>query len=280
MSTNAWVPNQHGAWAMLFLPITTGLITAAVIAPSYGNPVQWLALTFMPLAWIFGYFTFFAFGLWFKTRAPARRRAYLWPTLTYGALTAIFSAIVLYLQPRLLWWCVPFVPLIAVALMEVFRRRPRSLISGISTTVASALMYIVAVSASGFSILPWFFSEAPVAIWVTTLVIGLYFTGTIFYVKTIIRERDNAPFERVSLRYHRIALLITLITSIAAVIDGGYTASAPLMILVMAAAALRVKLIPPIAKANPREWTPKKVGMWEIPMCLILALGASLTLVV
>ena len=280
MSTNPWVPNQHGAWAMLLLPIVTGLTTAAVIAPSYGNPVQWLALTFMPLAWIFGYAAFFAFGLWFKTRAPSRRRAYLWPLLTYTALTIACCAVVLFLQPRLLWWAVAFIPLIAVAVMEVFRRRPRSLISGISTTVASALMYIVAVSASGFSVLPWFFSEAPVAIWVTTLIIGLYFTGTIFYVKTIIRERDNAPFERVSLRYHRIALLLTLITSVAAAFDGGYTASAPLMVLVMAAADLRAKLIPPIAKANPREWTPKKVGMWEIPLCLVLALGASLTLVV
>lgn len=280
MRTNPWVPNQHGAWAMLFLPIVTGLITADVIAPSYGNPVQWLALTFMPLAWVFGYFTYFAFGLWFKTRNPTRRRAYLWPTLTYGALTATFAAIVLYLQPRLLWWTVAFVPLIAIALMEVFRRRPRSLMSGIATTIASALMYIVAVSASGFSILPWFFSEAPVAVWVTTLTIGLYFTGTIFYVKTIIRERDNAPFERISLRYHRIALLVTLITATAAALDGGYTASAPLMILLMAAATLRAKLVPPIAKANPREWTPKKVGMWEVPLCLVLALGASLTLVV
>lgn len=265
---------------MLFLPIVTGLITADVIAPSYGNPVQWLALTFMPLAWIFGYFTYFAFGLWFKTRNPTRRRAYLWPTLTYSALTATFATIVLYLQPRLLWWTVAFVPLIAIALMEVFRRRPRSLMSGIATTIASALMYIVAVSASGFSILPWFFSEAPVAVWVTTLTIGLYFTGTIFYVKTIIRERDNAPFERISLRYHRIALLVTLITATAAALDGGYTASAPLMILLMAAATLRAKLVPPIAKANPREWTPKKVGMWEVPLCLVLALGASLTLVV
>lgn len=280
MRTNPWVPNQHGAWAMLFLPIVTGLITADVIAPSYGNPVQWLALTFMPLAWIFGYFTYFAFGLWFKTRNPTRRRAYLWPTLTYGALTATFATIVLYLQPRLLWWTVAFVPLIAIALMEVFRRRPRSLMSGIATTIASALMYIVAVSASGYSILPWFFSEAPVAVWVTTLTIGLYFTGTIFYVKTIIRERDNAPFERISLRYHRIALLVTLITATAPALDGGYTASAPLMILLMAAATLRAKLVPPIAKANPRDWTPKKVGMWEVPLCLVLALGASLTLVV
>ena len=61
-----WIPNQHGAWAMLATPLLVGILASR---PTWAH----LPLTAF---WFLGYFAFFAAGLWLKA-APARRARYL-----------------------------------------------------------------------------------------------------------------------------------------------------------------------------------------------------------
>ena len=44
--------------------------------------------------------------------------------------------------------------------------------------------------------------------WQLALVQFLYFAGTVFYVKTVIRERDNPVYRWLSGGYHVVALLV------------------------------------------------------------------------
>ncbi len=270
---NPWVPNQHGAWAMLIAPLLVGTVIALV----YEGPSEIehrSAIPAIAVAWIVGYFSFFAFGLWSKARAASRKAEYAKPMIAYGICAALAGVVALVFYPGLAWWALAFTPLVAVAVAEIFRRRPRSLSSGIATTLASSMMLLVMVSTGEFPPLPWFFFNVPAEIWVLWLATALYYVGTIFYVKTMIREKGNAPLERMSRKYHLVALLLTALATLAAYIgDGQNLAGALLLITVMAGAWWRSMAIPAQARLNPTSWSPKKVGLWEVP--LVMALIAS-----
>ncbi len=64
----------------------------------------------------------------------------------------------------------------------------RALLSGLSTTVGSAMMTVVAYDAGA--------GTAWLRAWVLAAVQAAYFAGTVFYVKSLIRERGNAAFLR------------------------------------------------------------------------------------
>lgn len=267
---NPWVPNQHGAWAMLVAPMLVGTI----IALAYQGPAEVhhrVAVAAIAIAWIVGYFWFFAFGLWFKARAPQRKAEYARPMIVYGIIAFLAGVAALVLYPGLAWWALGFAPLVAVAVAEIVRRRPRSLTSGIATTLASSMMMLVMASTGEFAPLPWFFFNVPAELWVLVVATALYYVGTIFYVKTMIREKGNAPFENLSRKYHATAFVLTVITTVAAYqSDGKNLAGAILLIVTMAGAWWRSRAIPAQARRNPTAWTPKRVGLWEIPLVLAL----------
>ncbi|WIM72129.1 YwiC-like family protein [Corynebacterium suedekumii] len=138
-----WVPNQHGAWAMLVSPAVLGLVSGLV---TWNREAEagWTPAVVFPavlVAWFFGYFAFFAFGLAAKARNPRRRAHYLTPVYVYGTVALAGIAVALLLQPALIWWAAPFALLVAVAVWETIQGRSRSTLSGVSTTIASALLF-------------------------------------------------------------------------------------------------------------------------------------------
>ena len=274
---NPWVPNQHGAWAMLLAPPLVG----ALIALGYQDPshIHHRSSIFpIAVAWIIGYFSFFSFGLWFKARSATRKAKYARPMIVYGTIAAVAGITALFTYPGLAWWALAFTPMVAVAVLEVFRRRQRSLSSGIATTIASATMLLVMASTGEFAPLPWFFFNVPARIWVLWLATALYYVGTIFYVKTMIREKGNAPFENLSRKYHAIAFTLTVLAALAAIVSGDNSPVGSMVaVMVMAAAWGRSVAIPARARHNPTRWSPKQVGLLEIPLVLaLIAAGIAL----
>src|SRR5690606_29814185 len=71
-----WVPNQHGAWAMLVLPVAVGALRAGP---------RWDHLHLL-VAWLVAYLAFFAAGTWLRSRRRARYRPAL---VTYAAAAAV-----------------------------------------------------------------------------------------------------------------------------------------------------------------------------------------------
>lgn len=271
---NPWVPNQHGAWAMLILPIAAGMFTGLVPSGSYRSAEVWLTFLGICVAWMTGYFCFFAFGLWFKARSAARKKQYFTPMVTYGSTSAAGAVLALCLHPELIFWAIPFSVLVAIALWEIYLKRPRSLASGISTTVASALMYPVMVGV-GCSHPD---AASPCAI-STTVVIALYFVGTIFYVKSIIREKGNQSFYRVSVVYHAIACAVAVVATVPLMLLGMQIVPSIAGLIVLFASLARAITVPPKAQENPQQWTPKKAGLREIPLTLLLGIGSCFTFI-
>lgn len=238
--TRGWVPDQHGAWVMVFLPFVLGVIIA--------RP----HLIHLPLfiAWLVGYFCFFAASLWLKAR-PNRKPHYLPPLITYGMVSALACLLTLWLNPHLLWFGLLFTTLVAVAAWEAIKRRPRSLASGIATVLASALMLPVTVAAAGAD--PW-------SVWARTLLVALYFCGTIPYVKTLIRNRNDPAWLQGSVGYHAVAFF--LVSKLAWNQLVSWWA-----LPVFLAYALRAWWVPTMG----RKWRPKEIGIGEMVSSAALA---------
>ena len=241
-----WVPNQHGAWAMLASPLLVGVIASGA---------AWVQLP-LALFWFAGYFAFFASSLWLKAR---RRPRWFPPVRTYAALSALLGAVVVVMEPGLVRWGPLFVLPLGVGLVAAAQRRDRALLAGLATTAGSALMTVVAYDAGPGSDLG--------RAWQLALVQLLYFAGTVFYVKTVIRERDNPRFRWLSAGYHVVALLV--VAAVFGLVEDDGTAG-PLL-LVFALLLARAVLVPPYRP------TPKQVGMSEIVATAAVATTSLLT---
>ena len=266
-----WVPNQHGAWAMLISPAALGLIAGLVAwVRTDGSPLALLVFLAVLVAWFFGYFAFFAFGLAVKARNPRRRSRYLKPVYVYGAVSLAGIAVALLLQPQLLWWALPFAPLVVIAVGETLRGRGRSTLSGVSTTVASALLYPALVGVGSGSAA----GSVGVSAWAGMIFLAVYFSGTIPFVKSMIRERNNPRYLTASICYHVLAVFAVLGLVLLAPVGW---AAAVLMVTTALLALVRAVYVP-VAAHEGADWNARRLGMAEVPVLLVACAGVLATL--
>lgn len=256
--SSGWVPQQHGAWAMLITPFVLG---AALHVRDGG----W-AWHLLPLfgAWLFGYFTFSAASLWLKSRRKPRFRR---PLVTYAGLASGLGLLALLLAgPHLLGWGVVYLPLTAITLWLVAHHRERSTASGLLTIVAAALMAVTAAYPNPLEALR---PESVGAWWLAALAFA-YFFGTVPYVKTLVRERGHRSWVVGSVAYHAA---VTLLVAVAAAMCGlswlwpGF----------FALTTVRALLVPALGPMSGRTVTPKQAGIGEIGFTVLFA-ALALTL--
>ena len=232
-----WVPTQHGAWAMLASPLLLGALASGL---------RWIHL---PLAafWFAGYFAFNAASVWLKSGRKAR---FLRPVQVYAALATVLGLITAVAAPPLLLWAPLFVLPLGVGSWAAAHRRERDLLAGVTTVIGSALMTAVAYDAGA----------GPDLRRAGVLAAGqfLYFAGTVFYVKSMIRERDNPAFLRWSVGFHAVAALLLVPV-------------ARWVALVFLALTLRAWWVPRLG------WTPKQIGIAEIVATSAVALVSLFT---
>lgn len=240
-----WVPDQHGAWFMVTVPAITGVI----LAPS------WTAIPLL-LTWWLGYFTFFAGSVWIRSRFRERNRP---PVLVYGSLAAVAGLTTLLFNWQLLIWVPAFAPLVAVAVYEAWKRRPRSLLSGVSTVIAACL--ILPVSA-------WAGDGLDAKAWAAFGIYLAFFAGTVPYVKTLIRERGSKPWFIGSVVYHAVALFAAL--AAARITDGDPVN--PLATLAALVLLARAVLMPITGARREKPWTPKTVGLLDAAITVLLVI--------
>lgn len=247
----AWVPLQHGAWAMLVVPFAFGVVLAVRAGAAGWHLVALFAF------WMLGYFAFNAASGWLK--ASARRRpGYVRPLLTYAAASALCGVTTLALGGwAMAGWAVAYLPLVAPALWLASRRRERATIGGALTVAAACLMVLVvrfpdprALLAAG--------PDAVGAGLVALLLFG-YFFGTVLYVKTNIRERNSRGYLVASVAWHAAWTLLAF--------GLGALGAAPWWwAAFFAVTTARAALVPG------RGWSPKRLGLVEGGLCVALAM--------
>lgn len=300
-----WRPDQHGAWPMIIAPLIIGLAwtvalralladlgDGALTSGFRGTPGTWLTVLAVTVGWVVGYLTFFAASKWLPARASGNTRIMTGaqrPLLVYGAITLVAVVVAVVLQPHLLWWAVIFAPLTLIALLEIWRGTPRSFIAGAAETVASAFVIPVLASVAVGSASPvtggvtltrnLFTSDVvealPTEVWVTVLWLALYQVGTVLYVKTMIRKKGDRTWLTGSVAFHAVALLVSVLT-----ITADDLAVLPWLIAVavFAWSLWRSWAVPKDATSpTPKKaWTPKKVGIAEIPPVVAITLAGLL----
>ncbi|GLW29312.1 YwiC-like family protein [Actinoplanes regularis] len=179
-----FLPPQHGAWAMLLVPWLAGVLDAGF---------HWAHLSLLG-AWLTGYLLSYYVLQAVKTRRLSRFRPQL---LLYGPSTAALSLLVVSTRPQLLAYAPAYALLLAVNVFYAWRRRERALLNDLTSVMQSCLMVFVAATVAGVGI-----GQVATAF----AAVLLYFTGTVLYVKTMIRERGNASYYRASVIYHVLAL--------------------------------------------------------------------------
>lgn len=194
-----WLPNQHGAWAMLIVPFAVGALTRERAA---GLPAWWIPLA---LLWLLGYCLFAQCVSWLKS--PARRRGALrTPILSYLAACLVCALAVVALGGIVLApWIIGFAPLVAAALVLVRNREERSVTSGMTTVAAACLMFYVLRCGGWPPLAPGLHDG------LTGLLLYGYFAGTVFHVKSLIREKNNPAAARNSLLWHTAWLVAALV---------------------------------------------------------------------
>ncbi|RZU54106.1 YwiC-like protein [Krasilnikovia cinnamomea] len=228
-SVRRFVAPQHGAWAMLLVPYLVGVLAAGFRWPHVPLLGAWLA------GYLLSYYALQAV----KTGRPRRFRAQL---LLYAPITALLGAVVVVARPQVLLYAPVYALLLAVNAAYARRRDERALVNDLVSVVQSCLMVFVAATVAGV---------APSRVSVAFGAVLLYFAGTVFYVKTMIRERGSASHYRLSVGYH-----------VAAVAVAAWLAW-PLSVF-FAALAVRAWALPA------RRLRPVHVGLVEIAACVLL----------
>lgn len=194
-----WVPQQHGAWAMLVVPLVVG-VAAAGARP-------WHAL--LAATWVVGYLAFAATALLLKARGRARYRP---AAAVYGGAALTLGVALLAARPALGWWAVPYAPLLAVALGAAWRRAERSWVADTVTVLAACLLAAVVATPAALDggPTPLALTAGSVGAWQVVGALAAYFLGTVCYVKTMIRERGNTMVLVASVAWHALAAAAVL----------------------------------------------------------------------
>ncbi|MFD7541632.1 YwiC-like family protein [Streptomyces sp. NPDC059819] len=192
MSRSRWLPNQHGAWAMLAVPFLAGTFL--------GHP-RWVHLPLLA-AWLLGYLAVYHAQQWLRltriSRNPKAPRRHVRPALVFGSAGAAVGLALAVSHPWLLLAAACAAPFVAVNSLYAYANRERSLLNGVAAVIPPCGMLLVALRLGGGS---WGAGVAP------ALACLLYFGGTVPYVKTMIRERNSAAYRRGSVAYHAAALV-------------------------------------------------------------------------
>jgi YwiC-like protein len=231
-----FVPIQHGAWPMLAVPYLAGLIAAGF---------RWADLPLLA-AGIAGYPLSYFLLLAVKSRRPGRYRDQL---VVYAAAAVLSVALVVLARPQVLLYAPAYVALFAVNVWYAGRRQERALVNDAASVGQSCLIVFVVAT----------IADAPLGPVLPVFALCLaYFLGTAFYVKTMIRERDNRAYRWLSIGYHALALAVVAW-------------------LTPWAAALFAWLLARAAVLPRRALRPKTVGLLELVNCVLLLLCVRLT---
>lgn len=176
-----WIPRQHGAWAMLLLPVLLGVAAS--------RPSAWqLAVAGAALA---AYLASATAQTWSRSRRPP---AYRLPIAVYGSIAAVLGALLLAAFPPLALAGIVVVPTAAIVLRGAQPGTRRDLVNSLAQVVQALVLVPVTTWVSG----AW----DPARVGAFTLVAAGYQLGAVLVVRSVLRERGNNRFLALSLGFH------------------------------------------------------------------------------
>ncbi|QUR94029.1 YwiC-like family protein [Macrococcoides canis] len=180
-------PNQHGAWAMIIMPVLFGMFATKF------NVFQ----LFFFIGWFMTFF--FADHLLFYVKQRKKQIGYLKCAMLFLLLSAVCFIPVIIYEFKVLMFFLAMIPFGIINYFFAKARNERHIVNDFSAvmifSIAGVLTYYIA--SHQFE-------------WPMIYVFGLsvaYFVGTVFYVKTMIREKKNIRYRDMSYGYHILLVI-------------------------------------------------------------------------
>jgi hypothetical protein len=229
---------------MLLLPVLLG-VAASV-------PAAWqLAVGGAALA---GYLASATIQAWSRSRRPPAYRA---PIIVYAGIAAVLGALLLVAYPPLALCAIVLVPAGVLVFRGAQPGTRRDLVNSLAQVAQSLVLVPATAYVSGA------FVVADVLAY--TLVAAGYQVGVVLVVRSVLRERGNSGFHRLSVAFHA-----GLVVAAAVFLPAAYT--------VVAAGLLARAIALPLAQARlargPRPLRPVHVGIVEIVASLAVVVAS------
>lgn len=183
------IPKQHGAWAMLIIPFLLG---------AYAGGFSWIHIPLF-LGWLLLYLATYPLLMFFKLR---RKTIYLKWFYRYFSIAIILLIIPLMFHFEVIYFGVIMIPFFLINLYYAKKKKERAFIND----VAAILSFCIGGIASFYLGRGELTEEA----FILSIFCLLFFVGSTFYVKTMIREKKNPLYKWLSWGYH-LLLVIGLI---------------------------------------------------------------------
>ncbi|MFD2368837.1 YwiC-like family protein [Brevibacillus sp. GCM10020057] len=191
------LPHEHGVWAMMLVPFLLGLAM---------GQARWQHLL-LGGAIVAGYFA--VHGVLTILRKPKKFREAL-PTVTmFGLLGLLLGGLPFATNPAAFLPFVWMVPFLAASVWFVVKKRERDFANDVCAIVAFTMLLPVAAGLGDGEAAGAGTSVEDVALGMLLNV--LYFIGSVFFVKSVFRERNNTRFTYIGIAYHAALLLLPLL---------------------------------------------------------------------
>ncbi|MGG1230210.1 YwiC-like family protein [Bacillus halotolerans] len=221
----ALIPKQHGAWAMLLIPFCLGMVK--------GGAVLWHIPLF--LGWLFLYLAVYPVTLALKKKQIKPYQKWIF-SYSFPACSFLLAAVIH--KPSFIWLAFSLLPLFLIHVYYALQKNERALLNDFAgvlffCTGGLASCWLGTETLDGWA---WFiFAQS-----------ALFFIGSSFYVKSVIREKNNRVFAYWSWGYHLILPLLS------AALGGGWA------VLAFIPSSLRAWFF------HGKKWPVQTIGILEI----------------
>jgi hypothetical protein len=184
-----FMPKQHGAWAMLIIPFWLGAAASEII---------WQHVPFF-IGWLLLYLATYPLLLIFKKKKiPFYRK---W-ALIYMVPAIVFLLIPLFTTPTIAYFGFSMIPFFILNAYFSAKNKDRAVMNDLSAIVVFSIAGLASSHLPGGTI-----NEEAILVFAASI---LFFTGSTFYVKTMIREKKNTNFKWISWTYHFLVPILWL----------------------------------------------------------------------
>lgn len=238
------------------------MLVAPLLSGAMVGGWHWYQLPLAILV-VAGYLTFNAATWWVKL-PPARRHHAIRPLAVYASVAAVAGVLVLATAGLSIvgWLPVLAVPLV-LALGFTAHKKERSIPSGMVTTFTASTLAVVAVAPD-----LWLWIQQPS--WPVTAAAFIdfgYFAGTVWSVKSMIRERGNIGFLAASVAWHTAWLTAAVVVAALGVLPWFWVGFFTLTFV-------RALALPLVARRH--RVSPPQIGGTEIALTVLLLVGFAI----
>ncbi|OIJ10157.1 hypothetical protein BKP35_13665 [Anaerobacillus arseniciselenatis] len=234
-----FIPREHGAWAMLIVPYLIGMLATEVTLVHWFFFIGVLAFYFASAPLL----TFVRQPKLLKTAVPS--------LFVYVLIGTIFTFPVLYLIPEIILISLFILPFFILNIVFAKLKKERLFINDLCAIIALSFLVVISYYIGSGTI------EAITFILMTINI--MFFTASVFHVKTLIRENGNKKFLMNSNVFHGFTVLIFVLLGM------------PMIALIFLISSLKAWMMP-----KQKRYKPVQIGLIEIANSVIFVVGIGI----